>query len=92
MSHRDSLNLTAVDQLVDETEDQLRLARDRDGRIEDLRQSEKDRDAAKKTLETVQKKVTDTDKEWQEHARSLGLPAAIKPSTAGLVFEKVERS
>ncbi|MBC8187968.1 MAG: AAA family ATPase [Proteobacteria bacterium] len=89
---RDSLNLTTVDQLVDETEDQLRLARDRDGRIEDLRQSEKDRDAAKKTLETVQKKVTDTDKEWQEHARSLGLPAAIKPSTAGLVFEKVEKA
>ena len=87
-----SLDLAAVDQLADETEEQLRLAHDRDGRIQDLRQSEKDRDAAKDTLETVQKKVADTAKEWQEHARLLGLPAAILPSTADLVFEKVEKA
>lgn len=87
-----SLNLTAVDQLVDETEDQLRLAHDRDSRIEDLRNSEKNWDAAKKKLETMQERFAETDKEWQEHARSLGLPADIMPSTAGLLFEKVEKA
>ena len=87
-----SLNLTAVDQLVDETEDQLRLAHDRDSRIEDLRNSETNRDNAKKKLETMQERFAETDKEWQEHARSLGLPADIMPSTAGLLFEKVEKA
>jgi hypothetical protein len=36
-----SLDLAAVDQLADDTEEQLRLAHDRDGRIQDLRQSER---------------------------------------------------
>jgi DNA repair exonuclease SbcCD ATPase subunit len=88
----DSPDLAAVDQLADETEEQLRLAHDRDGRIKDLRQSERDRDVAKDALKTVQKKDADTAKEWKEHARSLGLPADITPSTAGLVFEKVEKA
>jgi uncharacterized protein YhaN len=88
----EALDLSAVDRLADENEEQLRLARDRDDRIVDLTQSEEDRNAAKDALETALKKDADTVKEWKEHARSLSLPADTSPFDAGLILEKVEKA
>ena len=88
----EALDLAAVDRLADENEEQLRLARDRDDRIVDLKQSEEDRNAAKDALAMALKKEADTVKEWEEHARSLSLSADTSPFYAGLIFEKVEKA